>query len=548
MLKALMTVSGFTLLSRVLGLVRDMFIGHYLGVGMASDAWNAAFQFPNFFRRVFGEGAFNSAFVPLYSEKLEKDETEAFAFGNRVIVLLAFILALIFLICFIFIHPIMWLFNMGYDADKLAMTVTLSRITVGYLFFVCLLAAFSGILNSHKKFAAPAMSYAFLNVIFLIGLIAVIPFVGHPTLVLSWSLLIAGVIQLLVVLIPTRKMGLKLKVQRPELAVCMAVLKAAGVGLLLLIVPFRERRQRLKSHLPRIEPDIVRLGVLMIPGVISAGVQQLNLLVGGSVASFQDGARTLIYNADRINQFPLGLIGIAFGVVLLPDIARKVKSDNHEAARESMQRGMVLAMLLALPAMVGIGILAEPIIDVLFRSGKFTRVNSYMAGQALMAFAVGCPAYIMVRVVQPGYFARGDTRTPMIFTFWSAASNMALCLIAFVILRGTGWLHVGCAVATTAAGWLNIYLLIRGLKKDGFMKLEPLFWRKMSKMLVSSLIMGFVVWFAAHLLNEPLHESARVIRFLILTLIASTGIVTYFLVAHVIGAVSFDELKQSFRK
>ncbi len=529
-----MTLSGLTLVSRVLGLVRDMMISHYLGVGARSDAWNAAFQLPNLFRRIFGEGAFNSAFIPLYSGKLEDGKDNAFAYGNKVVFLLALILALLFVIFFIFLKPILWLCNLGFSEETLAATVQLSRITLAYLFFVCLLAAFGAILNSHKKFAAPAISYVFLNVVFLLGMSCVIPFVGagKAEWVLSWSLLVAGVVQLLIVVVPAWKMGFKLKI-----------------------------------HLPKIDSDMKKLGLLMVPGVISAGVQQGNLLVGGTIASCQEGAKTLIYNADRINQLPLGLIGIAFGVVLLPRISGQIKSKNLEGAQRSLQQGMQMAMLLALPAMVGIGVLAVPIIDVLFRSGAFTSADSQMAGQALMAFAIGCPAYIMVRVVQPGYFAREDTKTPMRYTFISAGVNIVLCVIAWLFmghglekvsqwtgmnlafvdpLFGGNSLHVGCAAATTLAGWLNVLLLIRGLRRSGYIHLSKEFWSKMIKMLVASIVMGLVIWFASDLLHAQLFDGMRLLRALILGVIVSTGIISYFLVAHIIGAAKLSEIKAGF--
>ena len=179
MLRALMTLSGLTLVSRILGLARDMMISHYLGVGAKSDAWNAAFQLPNLFRRIFGEGAFNSAFIPMYSGKLEEGEDKAYQFGNKVVFLLALVLAGFFILFFIFLKQILWVMNWGFSPEKLEMTYQLSRITLAYLFFVCLLAAFGAVLNSHKKFAAPAISYVFLNVVFIIGLMCSIPFVGR---------------------------------------------------------------------------------------------------------------------------------------------------------------------------------------------------------------------------------------------------------------------------------------------------------------------------------------------------------------------------------
>ncbi len=515
MLRALMTLSGLTLVSRVLGLVRDMMINHYLGVGSRSDAWNAAFQLPNLFRRVFGEGAFNAAFVPLYSGKLQESEEDAFAYGNKVISLLAFILAGLFILFFLFLPLILRLLNPGYSEGTLDMTIGLARITLGYLFFVCLLAAFSGILNSHKNFTAPAISYVFLNIVFLGGMASFIPFFGteNAKWVLSWSLLAAGVIQLLIVIVPAWKMGFSLK-----------------------------------PRLPKIDADMKRLGLLMVPGVIGASIQQINLLVGGAVASFQVGGKSLIYNADRINQLPLGLIGIAFGVVLLPEISRKIKAKDDKGAQQSLQHGMEIAMLVALPAMVGIGVLAVPILDVLFRSGEFTSENARMAGQALMVFAISCPAYIMVRVVQPGYFAREDTKTPMKFTFITAVINILLCLIAFLVLRESEYLFVGCAAATTLAGWVNVILLINGLRSSGFIKLKPVFWTKLFKMLIASVVMGIALWFCADLLHDQLFNSFKLVRAIVLGLIIITGIVTYFLVAHLIGAAKLADIKAGFRK
>lgn len=513
-----MTVSGLTLLSRVLGLLRDVVINHHLGQGATSDAWNAAFQFPNLFRRVFGEGAFNAAFVPSYSSKLKEGEEQAFTYGSKVIVLLAMILAVLFLLCFIFVWPIMKLCNPGYAPETLELTVSLARITMGYLFFVCLLAGFSAILNSHRKFFAPAFSYAFLNIAFLGGLFVAVPIVKNPVQVLVWSLLAAGVIQLAVVVIPAYRMGF-----------------------------------RVNFKIPKLDDDIKKLGILMLPGLLSAGIQQLNLLVGGWVVSFQEGGKTVIYNADRINQLPLGLIGIAFGVVLLPEITKRIKDDQYLEARASLQTGMVHAMFLTLPAMIGMAVLAEPILYVLFEGGKFDGEDARISAQALLAFAFGCPAYVIARVLQPGYFAREDTKTPMKFTLISAVVNILLCFIAFVFLKGSGKLHIGCAAATSVAGWVNVFLLGFGLRKFELIRLGMRFWRKMGRMLIASCIMGVGIYFASELLHEPIHTEAeglrdRFYRTIVLLLVISGGGALYFTIAHFIKAMTVRELKSGFKR
>lgn len=513
MLKSLMTVSGFTLLSRILGFVRDMLVGHYLGVGRVSDAWNAAFQFPNLFRRVFGEGAFNSAFVPMYSRiRAEEGDDSAFRFGNRVIVMLSLVLSVIFALCFFFIRPIIYAMNKGFEAETVDLAAGLAKITSGYMVFVCLVAAVSGILNSHKKFMAPAFSYAFLNMAFLVGLLTCVPRFGAPEEVLSWSLLAAGVIQLVVVLIPALKLGLKLK-----------------------------------AHIPKFDAEMKKLGLLMLPGLMSAGVQQVNLLVGGWVASFQEGAKTMVYYADRINQLPLGLIGIAFGVVLLPDITRKVRSKDEAGALDSMQKGLTMAMLVAIPAMVGMTVLAQPIIFALFQGGEFEASDAILTGQALMAFALGCPAYIMVRVLQPSYFAREDTKTPMHYTFWSAGLNVVLCMAVFYTLKEKGLLHVGCAVATTIAGWVNVLLLMMGLRKKGFLTLTRDYWKRFAKMLIAAILMGGIVYTLAAALDRWIYIDSRIIRMGVIGAIGTVGVLVYFSFAHLTKAMTLKELKQGFR-
>lgn len=514
MFKSLMTVSGFTLLSRILGFARDMLTSHYIGAGTVGDTWVAAFKFPNLFRRILGEGAFNSAFVPLYSGKLaEEGEEAAFSFASRIIVLLSILLSVICVVSYIFMEQITHALNTGFDAEKLTLATDLSRITVSYLFFICLVAALSGILNSHKKFAAPAFSYVSLNIVFLVGLLGIVPFVGDPLTTLAWCLPVGGLIQLAIVILSAWRTGVRFKVQ-----------------------------------MPRIDSDTIKLGLLMGPGLVSAGIQQINLLVGQQVASFQDGGQSAIFYSDRIVQLPLGLIGIAFGVVLLPDLTQKLRNNKIEDAKASLQSGMTMAMLIALPAMVGMMVLAEPIMYGIFKSGKFTAEQAHVCSQALFAFALGSPAYIMSRVIQPAYFARQDTKTPMKFTLISAFANIVLCAAAFFIIGIDGPLHVGCAVATTIAGWINVGLLILGLKKDKFLTLSREFWNRLGKMLVASVAMGIVVWVGGHYLDSILHNDNRLIRVTVLLIIGGAGVFAYFILAHLTKAMTFRELKAGFKR
>jgi putative peptidoglycan lipid II flippase len=509
--RAFLTVSGLTLLSRVLGVIRDIVINYYLGVGAKSDAWNSAFQFPNLFRRIFGEGAFNSAFVPLYAGKLASGKDEAFDFGSRTLVALALILAGVFVFCMIFTWPLMKLFNWGYSPEKLDLTVTLARISMGYLIFVCLLAALSGILNSHNKFFAATFSYCTLNIVFLVGFWGFIPIFKDPIKVIAWSSLISGLVQLLVVLIPAYRMGF-----------------------------------RVKFKLPRWDADLKQLSILMLPGLLSAGIQQVNLLVGGWVVSFEDGGRTILYNADRIHQLPLGLIGIAFGVVLLPEISRLLKNQQLMKAKASLNICIKNVMFFCLPASVAMVVLAEPILFVLFKDGQFTSEAAIAGGQSLALFAIGCPAYVLTRVLQPGYFGRQDTKTPMKYTAVSAITNAVLCIVAFLFFRKSGNLHVACAAATSIAGWVNAILLIRGLNQLEMINLRARFWKKMAKMLLASAVMGVGIALVASWLDSSIHSDSRLWRTSVFLLVVSYGITLYLVVSHFTDAMSLRELKNGF--
>ncbi|MCB1091164.1 MAG: murein biosynthesis integral membrane protein MurJ, partial [Verrucomicrobiae bacterium] len=355
MFRSLFTVAGLTLLSRILGFIRDGMVLHFLGAGAAADAWVAAFRFPNLFRRVFGEGAFNAAFVPMYSRRLEESgEQAADEFGSRTLSLMFVILSVGFAISFIFMEPITRVVANGYTGERFDLAVKLSRITAIYLVFVCLMAAFSGILNSRRSFAPPAFAYVMLNVVFIAGLLFVTPRTGMPEYVLAWCVVAAGVIQLGIVMHATRKRGAHLRLVRPHF-----------------------------------DADMKRLGLLMVPGLISAGVQQLNLIVGQSVASYQEGANVYIYTADRINQLPLGIIGIAFGVVLLPEISRHLRGGREDVAISSLMRGVEFSLLISFPAMVAMMAIPDAMIYALFKSGKFLAADASETGKALFAFAIG---------------------------------------------------------------------------------------------------------------------------------------------------------------
>lgn len=509
MLRNLFTLSGLTLLSRILGLVRDMIVNHFLGASAAADAWVVAFRFPNLFRRVFGEGAFNASFVPMYSRRIEESgDEEADYFASKTISLMFVILAVLFALSFVFMEPITRLIAWKFEGERFDLAVELSRITVVYLVFVCLMAAFSGILNSRRSFAPPAIAYVMLNVVFIVGLLLVATRTGDAAHVLAWCLPIAGVIQLSIVIIATRKKGAKIRPVKP-----------------------------------RVDGDMKALGLLMVPGLISAGAQQLNLIVGQTVASPQEGAQVFIYNADRINQLPLGIIGMAFGVILVPEITRHLRGNREVEARRSLAQGIEFSLLISFPAMAALIAMPEPIIYGLFKSGKFTAEDAHQTAMALAAFAIGAPAWILVRVLQPGYFAREDTRTPMRYTIITAVVNMALCVPLFMVLR-----HVGCALATSVAGFVNVALLLVGLRKMGFLQLETGFTSRLVRVLLSSALMGLAVWGIAELASPWIYAEGRLIRLVALSVVVAIGMFVYLTLILLTRVTTVSDLRTRLRR
>ncbi len=505
------TVGSLTLVSRLLGFVRDKLIASHLGSGALSDIWVAAFQLPNLFRRVFGEGAFNAAFVPMYSRRLaESGEPQADFFARRTLSLMCVILVGCFVLAFIFMEPIIRLTNIGFEANGLlAEAVTASRITVVYLVFICLVAGLSGILNSRRVFAAHAFAYVALNLVFIAGLALIVPQTGDPLRVLCWSVVIAGVIQLGIVVVSCLRHGVDLR-----------------------------------PLIPMIDADAKRLALLMTPGLVSASVQQLNLLVGQTIASLQIGGKTAIFYADRINQLPLGLIGMAAGVVLLPEITRNLRGGDEAGAKKSLNQGIELSLFLCLPATIAMLVIPREIMYAIFEGGKYSGESTLLAGFVLAAFATGTPAYILSRVLQPGYFAREDTKTPMRYTVVTAVVNMLLVYPLYL------WLGpIGCALATSIAGWVNVSLLWFGLRGAGFMGLPPGFFGRIGRMLLASMVMGFAVWLMARYGSSLIMVEGRFFqRVGVMAVLVSIGLLIY--VATVIGfrVYSLSDLKRKFQR
>jgi putative peptidoglycan lipid II flippase len=364
-----------------------------------------------------------------------------------------------------------------------------------------------GVLNSLYRFAAAAAAPILLNIFFIAALAIFVRLFGAPGHVMAWAVALAGIAQFLMLQVAAARAGMSLKLPRP-----------------------------------RLTPGVRRLLRLMIPGILSAGAMQVNLMVATIIASFQAGAVSFLYFADRVYQLPLGLIGIGLGVVLLPDLTRKIRGGDGEAATASLNRGLELAMLLTLPAALALVVIPLPIIVVLFEHGEFERTAAYATAAALAAFGLGLPSFVLVKVLQPGFFAREDTKTPFKITVISVIANIALGLALFWPLK-----HVGLALATSFAMWLNTGLLALGLRRRGFFALDRRCRARLPRIALASLIMAVALWLAQELLNDWLYGDL-LSRITGLVVLVGGGVLLYGAGALLFGAVRIDEIRASLKR
>ncbi|WP_340116447.1 murein biosynthesis integral membrane protein MurJ [Pelagibius sp. 7325] len=511
LVRSVATVGGYTGVSRILGFVRDILIANVVGASPVADAFFAAFRLPNLFRRLFAEGAFNAAFVPLFARRLEQEgEAAARRFAEEALSILVTALLVISAACMAGMPWFIYLIGSGFsqDPEKLALAIDLTRITFPYLLFMAVVALISGVLNSLYRFAAAAAAPILLNVIFIAALVAVLPFFTEvPGHVMAWAVCVSGAAQLIFLVVAARRAGMVLRFPRP-----------------------------------RLTPGVRRLMVLMVPGMLSAGALQINIFVGSSIASWQEGAFSFLYYADRVYQLPLGLIGIAIGVVLLPDLARKLRAGNENQALHSLNRGLEFALLLTLPATVALVVLAGPVIGGLFQHGRFGAQDAEATASALAAFAWGLPAFVLVKILQPAFYAREDTVTPFRYSVVSVLANIALSLFLFWQLR-----HVGIALATTLAAWLNAVLLALSLRRFGFCHLDERFRRRLPRILAASAGMGLALW-GLRQVTDPWLSDTFVERASALGILVAVGMAVYGGLAFGIGAVSRSDLAGSLRR
>lgn len=520
--RAFATVGGLTMMSRLLGFVRDILIAAALGTGFVADAFFVAFRFPNLFRRLFAEGAFNAAFVPLFAKRLEGDgHHSARQFAEEALACLTFVLVLFSAVAIIAMPWLMLLLAPGFtsDPEKYDLAVLLTRIAFPYLLCMSLVALLSGVLNSMARFLAAAAAPIILNVV-LIGAISIAIWAGYDAqpgagMILAVGVTIAGIAQLLMLWIAVSRTGMRLRLTWPHYS-----------------------------------EGVKRLVALGIPGLISGGITQINIVVGTIIASLQAGAVSYLYYADRLYQLPLGIIGVAVGVVLLPDLSRKLRAGDGAAAHDSQNRSLEFALLFTIPAAVALVIAAEPIISVLFQRGAFSAADTDATAAALAAFAIGLPAFVMIKVFQPAFFAREDTRTPMWFASINLAVNAVGSAVLFFLFQHLGWMpHVGIAIATTMAGWINAGLLMLALMRSGDYRADRRLIRNTWLILLASVVMGLAIAGILPVMNPYFaREAGLIVRGASLAGLVAAGISIYAMMIVATGVLRIDQLRRFMRR
>jgi putative peptidoglycan lipid II flippase len=511
LVRSVATVGSYTLLSRVLGFVRDVLTAAILGAGPVADAFFVAQRLPNLFRSLFAEGAFSAAFVPLFAGTMAETGKEAARiFAEDALALLLAALLGFVLLGEIFMPTVMGVIAPGFGEDpaKFGLAVDLARIAFPYLLFIALVALQGGVLNSVDRFAAAAATPILLNLFLIVALLMMDRFGWRDGRALAWAVTGAGFAQFLWLLASCARAGLALRLP-----------------------------------LPRLTPGVRRTLAVMAPGTLGAGVTQLNLLISTALASLLPGGSvSYLYYADRLNQLPLGVVGIAVGTAILPPLSRQVRLGHLAEAATTQNRGLELALLLTLPAAVALILLATPILSVLFQRGAFGAADTAATAAALAAYAAGLPAFVLVKVLAPGFFARQDTATPVKVAITALVSNLGLTLILMQFLA-----HVGIAIATTIAGWVNALSLLALLIRRGHFRFDQRARRNLPRIVLAALGMGVALAVLRSALTPAL-AGLPIVRTGALAALVGAGLAAFTLFAFAFGIADWRQLLGRLRR
>lgn len=510
-IKSTAIFGSFTMISRVLGFIRDILMAAVLGAGAITDCFVVAFKLPNFFRRLFAEGAFSASFVPIFSATLEKDgKEEAIKFAEEAFACLAITLFLFVGLVEIFTPALIFALANGFTGDeaKFTLAVTLTRFTFPFILFVSLVSLLAGVLNSLGKFAETAATPIILNICLITALMFASEVMDTPAHTLAIAVSIAGFIQLLFLYRACYRAGYRIRIK-----------------------------------LPKITPRVKKLLIVMGPAALGAGVIQLNLLLDMIIAShLPDASMSYLYYADRLNQLPVGVIGVALGTVLLPYLSRSIAAGDEAQVTRSQNQAIEMGLFLTIPAAVAFVIVPNDLIHVLLERSSFSAEATLQTSVTLAAYAAGLPAYVLAKVFVPGYFARGDTKTPLKFAVVALVVNVTLNLILMQYFA-----HVGLAMATAISAWINVLMLVTGLRMRGHYHFEKTVIVRLFKYILCSVIMGLVVWLVQGQVQFLIRGSALDQLLGLLALVLS-GVAAYILATFLTKTVKKDELRALFSK
>jgi len=506
--KNFFTVSYLTFTSRIFGFIRDVLIAGILGASFVADAFFVAFKLPNLFRRLFAEGAFNAAFIPILSSEIKRaGKGAAIKFSSRVASILFWFLLALVLIFEIFMPFFMHFLAPGFveDSEKFDLAVKFTRITFPYILFISLVSLQAGLLNTFNHFAAGAATPILLNLSLIFFLTVLFDYFPNAGYALSWGVAVAGIIQFLWMSSALNLKNLNLEFFTPKLTVATK-----------------------------------KLLKLFMPAALGAGVYQINLLVDIILAStLSTGSISYLYFADRVSQLPIGVIGVALGTALLPLLSRHLKERKYSQALRSQNQAIEISLLFSFPASVALIILAEFIVITLFQRGAFTALESQQTASALIAFSIGLPAYVLIKVLAPGFFAREDIKTPVRIAIVAMVLNLILNLILMIPLA-----HVGLALATAISSWVNALALFYLLKIRGYFKIDKLIKSRILKIIFSTLALAVFLIFSVCYLDSFTTFSLS-LKILSMCMIIFTGLLIYFFIIHLLGAAKINIIWKS---
>ena len=510
--RSFFTVSFYTFLSRILGFVRDIFIAKFLGSTVTSDAFFVAFRLPNFFRRVLAEGAYSAALIPVFSGVVidSKDDHEAADFVENTMSLLLFVTIILTFIFYFGMPYIIQVLAPGFSSNKEAfnLAVDFGKIIFPYLIFISLVAHFTSVLNVHKKFAAGAFAPAILNISFILSLFLLTPQLSSAGHALAYGVLIGGLFQFIFMY------QALLKFYRPRI------------------------------NIPTLNEKLRKFFRLFFPGVIGSGVIQLNIIIGTIIASFLPvGAISHIYYADRLNQLPLAIFGIAMGIVLLPSLSKSIKNNNINEIYDTQKRSLEFSFLISLPSAAGLYILSIPIINILFERGAFVAEDTLYTAQVLSFFSLGLPAYILSKVLITCFFAREDTKTPLYVSIVSVVINIILSLLLISTMR-----EMGIALATAISAWVNTCLLFFILQFKKNLILDRAFLKNICKIIISVSVMICACYILNEMIFINLIDNDFMTKILKLIFIIICCKIIYLTMIFMLKVFSFQNLTRYIQK